>query len=244
MGSIVALVRQLDISTIAFLNGFSQHSWLFDSFINHLDNPLIKSAPLVAALWWQWCRQYSSQEQQEVRERVILAILVSFVSIVLARFLALSFYRARPFVDPTLQFIPPFTFDGKMIATWSSFPSDHVVLFSSLAMSLWYTSKRVGLLAFAWVFFIIGLPRMYLGIHYPTDILAGFLIGMGLAWVANAKAVRGILRNVFAVPAVNWSKKSPKSFYACFFLVTYETANTFDQIRSLAAYLFSILKHF
>lgn len=74
-----------------------------------------------------------------------------------------------------------------------SFPSGHAMASSALALSLvvllWPTRWRwlvvVGALLYM---LIIAFTRLYLGVHYPTDILAGWAVSA--AWVA---AVGGIL---------------------------------------------------
>lgn len=67
-----------------------------------------------------------------------------------------------------------------------SFPSSHamnnaaVALFFAVALS----SRRL-----AWwlggAALVVGVTRMYLGVHYPSDILGGFMIGAMLGWVAS-----------------------------------------------------------
>ena len=65
------------------------------------------------------------------------------------------------------------------------FPSGHTSAAFSLATSLtiikpkWY----VYVPAFTWAS-LAGYSRLYLGVHYPTDILAGALVGSGGAWLS------------------------------------------------------------
>jgi membrane-associated phospholipid phosphatase len=82
----------------------------------------------------------------------------------------------------------PYWYDPRVIALAgeSSFgvPSGHsqsaVVVWGSLAASI---GKRwLGLLAGVLII-LIGLSRMYLGVHFPLDVLAGWLIGLLLLWI-------------------------------------------------------------
>ena len=67
----------------------------------------------------------------------------------------------------------------------SSFPSGHtaasVALFGFLAVMLWrYADRRLGAvlaLALALIPFVVAASRMYRGMHYPTDVIAGALVG-------------------------------------------------------------------
>ncbi len=68
-----------------------------------------------------------------------------------------------------------------------SFPSGHAMASSALALSLivvfWPTRWRWPVLVGALVYMVgIGLTRLYLGVHYPTDVIAGWIVSA--AWVA------------------------------------------------------------
>jgi membrane-associated phospholipid phosphatase len=85
--------------------------------------------------------------------------------------------RPRPFV--TYSFIEKETKGGS-----PSFPSGHTSDAFSLATSLsmafpkWYVILPSYLWAGA-----VGYSRMYLGVHYPSDVLAGALVGAGSAYL-------------------------------------------------------------
>jgi undecaprenyl-diphosphatase len=72
----------------------------------------------------------------------------------------------------------------------SSFPSGHaltaVVLYATLAYLLARLGstralRRITLAVALLVIVLIGLSRLYLGVHYPSDVLAGFIVGLGWA---------------------------------------------------------------
>jgi membrane-associated phospholipid phosphatase len=67
-----------------------------------------------------------------------------------------------------------------------SFPSGHTSSAFSIAtsLSLNYPKWYVIVPAYAWAS-ATGYSRMYLGVHYPTDVLAGALIGAGSAWLTH-----------------------------------------------------------
>jgi undecaprenyl-diphosphatase len=96
------------------------------------------------------------------------------LAIILARGIVASviqyfYHEARPF--SFYNFTPLISESG-----WS-FPSAHAAWFFSLAMIVWYTNRKWG-----WWFFalatLMGLARIYAGVHWPIDILAGAVIGI------------------------------------------------------------------
>ncbi len=57
-----------------------------------------------------------------------------------------------------------------------SFPSGHAALTMALATSVYFFRKRLGTLLFSFAF-VVGLARIYVGVHYPLDVGVGFLLG-------------------------------------------------------------------
>lgn len=73
--------------------------------------------------------------------------------------------------------------------THLSFPSGHATATMTLAMAVivlvWHTKWRVLTIILASLYIIsIGLSRLYLGVHFPTDIIGGWLLG--IVWVCTA----------------------------------------------------------
>jgi undecaprenyl-diphosphatase len=96
----------------------------------------------------------------------------------LAQALKLAFSRPRPDLVPHLAYV-----------TSSSFPSGHAMfsavvyltlgaLLSELVRERALKAYFIGVACF--LTFVVGLSRVYLGVHYPTDVLAGW--SAGLAW--------------------------------------------------------------
>jgi undecaprenyl-diphosphatase len=113
-----------------------------------------------------------------------LAAFYVFASVAIAGIVAnLSKYvigRARPklFTDAG-----SFSFDFLSFeADWASFPSGHATTGMALGLSLALLFPR-----FRWVFLTLGfwiaVSRLFVGAHYPSDVLAGGLLGALTAWL-------------------------------------------------------------
>ncbi|MDZ5609922.1 undecaprenyl-diphosphatase [Bacillus pseudomycoides] len=69
----------------------------------------------------------------------------------------------------------------------NSFPSDHTILFFSLCASIWLVRKKEGWL---WLIlaFCVAISRIWVGVHYPIDVVTGALVGIISAlfvyWIA------------------------------------------------------------
>lgn len=98
---------------------------------------------------------------------------------ILEAILKASFGRQRPSVVPHLQHV-----------TSSSFPSGHsmlsAVVYLTLGALLARSTADLPLRAYfiaagMFLSFIVGVTRVYLGVHYPTDVMAGWIAGFGWA---------------------------------------------------------------
>ena len=123
------------------------------------------------------------------RGAVELALSLAVTAILCNLILKPIIARPRPFLTiEELELIVP-------ALTSYSFPSGHASSSLAAAMSLTLAYGRRG----AWAFVpavLIAFSRMYVGIHYPSDVIVGALLGCAVAWAVH-RACRG------------WREKSP-----------------------------------
>ncbi len=101
--------------------------------------------------------------------------------------------RPRPFLTPGYEDLRYVRIDNPLVSTLDladsySFPSGHAQCASGLFSGVWLSGRRRGSTAFLCLLAValVMTSRVYLGVHFPTDVLAGALLGLLcalLAWV-------------------------------------------------------------
>ncbi len=103
-----------------------------------------------------------------------------FVTAAITEGLKIAINRARPY-ETYPNLIYPNSYEaGK------SFPSAHTSLAFATATSLFINNKKwyIALPAYGWAT-SVAYSRLYLGEHYPTDVIAGAIVGAGSAWLSD-----------------------------------------------------------
>lgn len=110
-----------------------------------------------------------------VAEAFVAAIFTRFV---LAEIIRWLWFMPRPFV--VLNFVPLIDQSPKE----ASFPSGHASFFFALSTIVYYYNKKAGILFYIGSFLIIS-ARVFAGIHWPSDVLAGAIFGILMGWLLN-----------------------------------------------------------
>jgi undecaprenyl-diphosphatase len=225
------MLNQLDATIIEALNRFAGRSPAFDMLIADIgDSALLKGGVFMAFFWWSW---FNSEDRSATRRQaVIVGIIGALAAALMARLLQLALpFHDRPIHSAFLSFTPPAGVNAETLNHWSSFPSDHAVLFFALSTAVWYESRILGVAAAVWTLVVVCLPRLYLGYHYPSDIVGGAVIGFAIM-----TAVRHLLlRSSLPGRVVRWGETHAAFFYCAAFVVTYELTLLFYDLRQLAA---------
>jgi undecaprenyl-diphosphatase len=189
------------------------------------DAELLKGGLLMAVLWGLWLAGRDARETAAIRGRIVMTVAGSFGALCAARLLALALpFRQRPFEAVAS--------DGatalRALESWSAFPSDHAALFFALAAGIFTVSRRLGGLLLVHAVVVIALPRLYLGLHHPTDLIAGAGIGAACALAATRERVW----RRCAPPVLGWGQRHGSWFAALAFVLTFEIATLFDSVRN------------
>lgn len=118
---------------------------------------------VVLAIW------YIVRQPKGSRWRIILcAILALPLTYATAKILSTFYYDPRPFVVG--NFLPLLPHDPD-----NGFPSDHTLLSSAVAATIFFFNRKLGLALFA-IAFLVGASRVLAGIHHFVDIIGSMVI--------------------------------------------------------------------
>jgi undecaprenyl-diphosphatase len=223
-------IQSADLSIYHFLSGFAGNEFL-DRLLSKIESTdLLKGGLFLAAYWYLWFR--SGPDRQKRREAIVVILIGVMFALVLARTIAFATpFRLRPVYDPAVQHHayawPVFT----DFEAWSAFPSDTATYFFALACGIAWLARRLAIPVMLFTAVWICLPRMYYGIHYASDMVAGAVIGITVVWFALRI---GWLRSRLASKVLAAADATPSVSYAVAFLASFEMATTFDDIRDVA----------
>lgn len=118
------------------------------------------------------------------REAAVQAFLAAVIALTLSKIIGLLWFHPRPFMAGVGQ-------NFLHHAPDSSFPSDHATSMFSVALALMLCRLRearrfgAGLLALA---FVVAWARVFLGVHWPLDMVCALVVSGAAALLANSGA--------------------------------------------------------
>lgn len=150
-------------------------------------------ATLAFALTVLWFGERDADVRLRQQVGVFMALSSMGLSGLVVFILNIFYFRPRPFVDldVNLLFYQP---------TDSSFPANSAAAAFGMAFGMWGVNRKVGWFAIG-VAGSYGLARVYAGVHYPLDILAGVAIAAVVTFVVFrvSKLVMPILTTIIKV---------------------------------------------
>ena len=142
--------------------------------------------------------------------RASSALIATAVALATNQVIAHLWTRPRPFTEH-----PALTHVLGARTTDPSFPSDHAAAAFAIAFAVLAFSRRAGI-GFLAVATLIALSRVALGMHYPSDVLAGALVGFGAAtlvttlgrpWVTRLVALVSRVTDPLLRPVWAWCRR-------------------------------------
>lgn len=167
------------------VNRFARSTpWLHGVIYDYATYGIVLFAGLILAGWWIARRHADTP----MLAAVISTGVATLVAVAVNQPIVAAVHEARPYTThPTMLVLADRSTDF-------SFPSDHATMAGAVAVGLLIASRRLGLLAVA-AAVIMAFSRVYIGAHYPQDVLAGLALG-AIAAVCVYWLTRSILMRV------------------------------------------------
>jgi undecaprenyl-diphosphatase len=188
----------LEAELVAWLNQGIGRFYLLDRLTYLLVSDYF--LPLLMCFWGlgMWFHGLDAK-RREINQRAVLAgaIALGLANLVVL-ILNQQYFRERPFIHQDLANL-------LYAPTDSSFPANPAAVAFAFAMGVWLKNRRAaGVLIFLAALW--SLVRVYNGLHYPSDVVAGGLIGVAVACLVTLG-----LRAIEPVPT--WVLKGARSLH-------------------------------
>jgi undecaprenyl-diphosphatase len=179
-----------DTSVFLWINGLSGHVGVIDEFFKGIANDYFAVITVSLVLVWLWFAARDSTQREKNQRIVLLAMVTIGIASALMALSNHFYFRTRPFNS-----LPPGSVNLLFYRpTDSSFPSNYAAVLFALAIAVFVKNRKYG----AWLLVlavISGFGRIYIGIHYPLDILGGAAVGLvatfisvGIMWIVKPLA--------------------------------------------------------
>jgi undecaprenyl-diphosphatase len=156
-----------DRALFLHINGWAGQIGPLDWALSSVANDYLVPVVLSLFLLWLWFAHPGTR-------RVQLALLAGAVAMGLGdgliKLMNFIYYRPRPFTELSVRLLFYRPLD-------SSFPSNGTAVAFILATAIFLGNRKTGAIALA-IASLYGFSRVYVGIHYPLDVLGGAVIGI------------------------------------------------------------------
>ncbi|WP_258110596.1 undecaprenyl-diphosphatase [Alicyclobacillus sp. SP_1] len=169
-------MNSFDVVLYHFVNNLSGHVAILDAIMIVLakDAPFLYAALFIVA-WFTLPR-----EDSKIRHGLIVSVLAGILALVVNVVISHIWFRPRPFAV-----LPNGTFH-QLIAhsNDASFPSDHASGSFAFAFGVYRRGPIWIRRSFMALAILVAIARVYVGLHWPTDVVAGVVVGLFSSMIA------------------------------------------------------------
>jgi len=170
-----------DKALFLWINGLAGRFPLLDELLKGTANDyfiIVGSCLVLLALWFGT----KDVRRREANQKAVICASGSLgIANGIVKICNCFYFRPRPFTElpANLLFYRP---------TDSSFPANSAAVAFAIATAIFLADRKAGSLLL-FLAFLLGFSRIYVGVHYPSDILGGAAIG-----AATALLIFGLIR--------------------------------------------------
>ncbi|WP_416976206.1 phosphatase PAP2 family protein [Streptomyces sp. T028] len=197
-----------DVDLLYDINGLAKDAphW-FDRIVEFVGEYGLLLAMVLLIVWcWSSVRRRAggAEEAASSVAALVWAPLAAAIAVLVNVPIRGFVERPRPFLDHQgLEVLV----SGK---TDYSFVSDHATLTMAMAVGLFVANRRFGLVGIG-IALLEGFCRVYMGVHYPTDVVGGFALGTAVALLLSplaSLALTPLMKAVERSPRMGWVVRS------------------------------------
>ena len=155
----------MDYSIFQFINELAGRSGLLDNLMIAVAKYGVALLLLPLAYLW-----FKGKDGDKAKQAVLLSLLSMGVALLINQIIGHFYFRQRPFASHEVNLLVERSADP-------SFPSDHAAFVFGIAGVLWLKDRSVGAFALG-IAVLVGISRVFIGTHYPGDVLGGAMIGL------------------------------------------------------------------
>ncbi|MBP8960175.1 MAG: phosphatase PAP2 family protein [Bacteroidales bacterium] len=169
------MLEQLDRQLFLFLNSLNSPFW--DQVMYIISGKLTWVPLYLGIIWALWVKY---------KKKLIIILLFVILAVTMSDRLSVtiknSVKRPRPCHELTLQGMVH-QVKGKCGEQYSFVSSHATNAFMVAVFSILLIKKRWFTIAMIFWALIVGYSRIYLGVHYPGDVIAGSILGAFIGWL-------------------------------------------------------------
>ncbi|MEU2712560.1 phosphatase PAP2 family protein [Streptomyces sp. NPDC007205] len=191
-----------DVDLLYDINGLAKDAphW-FDRVMEFVGEYGLLLAMVLLVLWCWWSvRRRGAEDAASSVAALVWAPLAAGIAVLVNVPIRGFVERPRPFVQHQGLDV---LVSGK---TDFSFVSDHATITMALGVGLFVANRRFGIAGIG-LALLEGFCRVYMGVHYPTDVVGGFALGTAVALLLSPLAMAlltPLMRAVERSPRVGW----------------------------------------
>ncbi|MFJ6929976.1 phosphatase PAP2 family protein [Streptomyces nigra] len=189
-----------DVELLYDINGLAKDAphW-FDRVMEYVGEYGVLLGLVLAVLWCWWTvRRRGAEDAASSVAALVWAPLAAGIAVLVNVPIRGFVERPRPFNDHQgLEVLV----SGK---TDYSFVSDHATIAMALGVALFVANRKFGLIGIG-LALLEGFCRVYMGVHYPTDVVGGFALGTAVALLLSPLAM------ALLTPLMSAIERSPRA---------------------------------
>ena len=164
-----AFLNPFDAALYHFINGFAGHNAVLDAIMIFFAKDALEIYAVLFVVAW------FTLPKRDIKNRhaLVVAGFAGVLALILNVIVSHIWFRPRPF---TMFHKGTFT---QLVSHSSdaSFPSDHAAGSAGFAAGSWGRQQKWVSYTFTVIAIIVMIARVFVGVHYPTDVIGGFIIG-------------------------------------------------------------------